>query len=365
MRAWLEINLDNLGENFAIIKKTVGSNVGVIAVVKSDAYGHGIEKVAGELDKNQVDMFAVISLEEARRVRRVSSRSVLVMGFLTDGEISEAIEEGFVLSLYDRSLIKDYERIASRLNKRSRVHLKIETGLHRLGVSPEDAVDILLSRRHFPHVAIESLFSHLVSANNYEQNVKQLRVLQELILKIQDKMELLPIHLVSSGGLAIFPEGYFDAVRVGLALYGVEPVLAGIKPTLSCKAIVNQVKRLEKGDGVSYDHLFIAPKPMTVAIVAIGYGEGYSQALTGLAKMIVKNKICPSVGKICMNHTVVDVTGLDVKRGDEVTVIGQQVTSDGQEISVTVAELAKMAQLRHHEIITRLGAVLPKKYIGG
>jgi len=365
MRAWLEINLDNLGSNYDIVKKTVGSNVGVIAVVKSDAYGHGIEKVAATLDAKGVDMFAVISLEEARQVRQVSQRSVLIMGYLTESEISAAIEEGFVLSLYDKPLIRDYERIASRLKRRARVHLKIETGLNRLGVSAEDAVDLLLTKRHFSHVVIESLFSHLISAGDREKDMKQLRILQEIILKIQGKMELLPIHLVSSGGLAVFPEGYFDAVRVGLALYGVEPVLAGLTPTLECRAVVNQVKNLQRGDGVSYDHLFIAPKPMTVAVVSLGYGEGYSQALTGVAKMIVKGRVCPNVGKICMNHTIVDVTGLDVKRGEQVTVIGKETASDGHQASVTVAELAKLAGLRHHEIITRLGAVLPKKYLGG
>jgi len=363
MRAWLEINLDLLDDNYRLIRSTIGAGVDIMAVVKADAYGLGLDRITQELDHLGVDAFAVISLDEAIRVRRHSAKPVLIMGYLDAKEIAEAIEEDFILSLYDRELIILYERTAAKIGKLARVQLKVETGLNRLGVSIEDAADLLIGQHRFPHVSIEAIFSHLAASTDRTTNNKQLRLIQQLLVKTQGRTTLLPIHFVSSGSIRNFPEGRFDAVRIGLAFYGVEPVLDGMQPILSCKSVVMQVKEIVIGEGVGYDHQFIADNPTSIAVVAIGYAEGYTQALFGRAEVLVRGKRVKVLGKISMNLVVIDVTNLPVRRGDEVVIFGSQKDDSGRESIITVGELALWSNLRHYEIITRFGTALPRVYL--
>lgn len=364
MRAWLEINLDAVRHNYAVVKKQIGSNVGLIAVVKSDAYGHGIEKITKTLDAAGVDMFAVISLEEALKVKQQSRKPVLILNYLDNQELGEAIEHGFVLTLYDKEMVPLIERTAQRLGRKAKVHLKVETGLNRLGMAIEDAIDFLVSQRHFPNIHVEAVFSHSSRAQDYQSNVEQLRKLQDLILRTQDKIEILPFHLVSSYALANFREGYLDAVRIGLAFYGTDDVLADLEPCLMFKTVVAQVKPINTGDGVSYDHLWVAKRDTDIAVLSAGYGEGFTQALTGHAEALINGFRVPIIGKIAMNLCVADVTRLPIKRGDEVVLIGSQKAPTGEFETIRVADLAKEAGLRHHEIVTRIGSAVPRKYLG-
>jgi alanine racemase len=365
MRAWLEVDLNAIRHNYQLVKQKVGRDVGVIGVVKSDAYGHGLEEVVKVLDGQDIDIFAVIDLNEAIRVRAVSQRPVLILGYLDAKETIEAIERGFILSLYDREAIAVIQRTAERLGKTARVHVKIETGLNRLGMSIEEAIDFLSGQRMFPNIKVEAIYSHLTDASDRQEDLKQLRKIQDFLTDMRDIIDLLPIHLASSYSLANFSEGYFDAVRVGLALYGVDEVLPGLIPSLQCKSLIAQVKPLKKGEGTSYEHLFIAPEDMTIAIISIGYGEGLSQMLTGKAQALIKGKKVPIIGKICMNLCVIDTKGLPVKRGDEAVLIGSQKDDRGEIETLTVSELARISLMRHHEIITRLGCALPRIYQGG
>lgn len=365
MRAWLEVDLSVLAENVGVVRAQVGATVGIIGVVKSDAYGHGIGPVVETLNSAGVSMYAVISLDEAIQVRRVSPAPILIMGYLDQKEISEAIGQGFILSLYDQELAALYDRLAGRVGKTARVHLKVETGLNRLGMPVEQATDFLLTRRHFSHLRVEAIFSHLYNSKDQAACQEQLELLRGLLLETQGKPEVLPVHFANSAALPHFRAGYFDAVRVGLAMYGVDEVLPGLRPTLTCKAVIVQVKKIKKGEGVSYNHLFTAPQDMAIAVIAIGYGEGFSQVLTGVATALVKGQEVPVIGQICMNLSIIDLKNCDAKRGDEVVLIGQQRGEDGVAREIRVTDLANRSRLRHHEIITRLGSVLPRIYLGG
>ncbi len=366
MRAWLEIDLDRLRNNYQIVRQQVGSTVGIIAVVKSNAYGIGIKEVVEALDGmptgGGVEMFAVVDLNEAFQVRTVSQKPVLILGYVDSKDLIEAIENDFILNLYDKSLVPFYERVAARLDRTVRVHVKLDTGLNRLGMSVDDAADFLVSSRLFPHLSVEGIFSHLATPADSDQNNRQLACLHELLVKIQGKTDVLPIHLVSSQALANCKEGYFDAVRVGLALYGTEPVLPGLELVYCCKSVVMQVKTVLAGEGVGYGHLFKAERETTVAVVAIGYGEGLSQLMTGQLEVLIQGQKVPVIGQISMNVITADVTDLGVKRGEEVVIIGSQKGVDGTEATISPAELAKRVGIRHHELMTRLGVSLPKFY---
>jgi alanine racemase len=362
MRAWLEINLDAVSRNFEIISERVGAGRGVFAVVKADAYGHGLAPICRLLDSKGVAGFAVISLDEARAVRLVSDRQVLIMGYLTEAEIEEAIASGFSLSLYDLELAELYQSIALKVGRPAYVHLKVESGLNRLGMQPEEAAELLGNLSRYSELHIEAVYTHLSTSSDREEDLRQLERFRRLNAMLQRVQPHPLLHMANSHALAHFPEGYFDFVRVGLALYGVEDVLPGLEPSLQCKTVVMQRKRLAKGEGVSYNKLFRAPRDMEIAVIAIGYAEGLSQALTGKMSVLVGGRKTPVLGQICMNLSVIDVTGIPARRGDEVVVIGSARGEDGQEERILVTEMAKAAGLRHHEIITRLGKSLPKVY---
>lgn len=358
MRAWLEIDLGTVARNFQHVRQHLGPHPEICAVVKADAYGHGIERMARTLDRAGVDSFAVISLDEAWGVRRESSKDVLIMGYLDDSEIAEAILEGFVLSLFDRELADLYQEIAEREGKDVRVEVKVETGLNRLGMTPGQALEILAHPHLFPRIKPKAVFTHLISSSKREVNLIQLERFQPFLDEMQALGIDLPIHMENSHALPDFPEGRFDLVRLGLAMFGVERVLPGLEPSLQAKTVVIQKKPLKKGEGTSYNHLFHAPEDMEIAVIAMGYAEGLSQSMTGKAFALVHGKRVPIVGQICMNLSVIDVTGIPVRRGDEVVIIGRQ----GDE-EITVAEMARACGVRHHEILIRMGKCLQKVYI--
>lgn len=359
MRAWLEIDLAVVARNFQVVRSYLPAHTAICAVVKADAYGHGIEAIVRTLDRLSVDSFAVISLDEAIRVRKETSRDVLILGYLDDAEIAEAIREGFILSLYDRPLADLYETIAARVGRTVRVHVKVETGMNRLGMAPGEALEILSQGDRYPSVRPIAVFTHLYSSSKRETNLLQLARFQPFIDEMHARGINLPIHMENSHALPDFPEGRFDSVRLGLAIYGVERVLPGVEPSYQAKTVVIQAKTLKAGEGTSYNHLFKAPTDMEIAVIAMGYSEGLSQAQTGKADVLVHGKRVPIIGQISMNLSVIDATGLGLQRGDEVVVIGRQ----GDE-EITVADMARACGVRHHEILIRMGKSLPKVYLG-
>jgi alanine racemase len=358
MRAWLEVNLGVISDNYDLIRRHVGPKVGVIAVVKSDAYGHGIEPIAKLLDQKGVLAYAVISLEEAFQVRKSSRRPVLIMGYLDNQEIEQAIASGFILSLYDKDLAHIYERAAAKLGRKAIVHLKVETGLNRLGVSLDEAEHILFNPQFFPHLRVESVYSHLSSSSDANENQVQLARFQELLGTMRARDLKLPLHMANSYALPCFADGFFNAVRLGLALYGVDEVIPNLQPSLECKTVIIQRKKVKAGEGISYNKLFTAPRDMEVGVIGIGYAEGLTQALTGKANVLVNGVKTPILGQICMNLCVIDLTDIPGDRGTEVVVVGKQ-----REQSIRVVDLAAAAGIRHHEILTRFGLALPRTYV--
>jgi len=358
MRAWLEIDLAAVSRNYDRIRHHIGPHVGVIAVVKSDAYGHGIETMAALLQKRGIQGFAVISLEEAIQIRKVSKAPVLIMGYLTDQEIEEAIRQGCVLSLYDAELAPLYQQIAARLGRKAVVQLKIESGLNRLGMSSEEALAILENKEIYKNLTVEAAYSHLSTSSNPEENNAQYERFGKFIDEAAAKGFELPLHLANSHALPNFRIGFLNAVRVGLALYGVDEVIPGLEPSLTCKTVVIQRKRVKAGEGISYNKLFRAPRDMDVAVLGLGYAEGLSQALTGKANVLIGGRKTPILGQICMNLCVADVTGIPAQRGSEAVVVGRQGES-----TIRVVDLANAAGLRHHEILTRFGKTLPRIYL--
>lgn len=359
MRAWLEVDLDVVARNYHTVTDFIGPHTKVLAVVKADAYGHGVEAITRVLAREGCPHFGVISIEEARQVRSVTDKPVLIMGFLDDAEIQESVREGYVLSLYDRGLADIMEADAARIGRRAHVHLKVETGMNRLGMQIPEALEFIANRNRYPNIIVESVFTHLAQSVSREVDLQQLEKFEEMKAGMAELGFSAPLHMTNSHGITPFPEGRFDYMRLGLALYGVEPVLPGLEPSLQAKTVVMQRKPLRKGEGTSYNKLFVAEQDMEIAILAMGYAEGLSQSMTGKIECLINGHRTRVIGQICMNLIVADVTGIPAQRGDEVVLIGRQ----GDEM-IRVADVARQSGIRHHEILTRLGKSLPKVYLG-
>ncbi len=355
MRAWLEVHLDILRNNLRVVRQYVGPDVQIMGVLKADAYGHGIEPIAKTLDVEGIDAFAVIDLAEAKRVRTVSNRRVLIMGYLDDVELLEAIRLGFEISLYDTELVGIIGDLASRLNVSARVHVKVETGMNRLGMTSSEAIGLLVSSPS--GVEIVGIFSHLSNSDDREEDLRQLARFQPVVDVA--KSQGIQVHFTKSHALAQCQEGHFDMVRVGLALYGFEEVIPGLETVMEAKTVIMQRKKLRKGEGVSYSKIFVAPHDMEIAVIAMGYAEGLSLSMSEKLKMLVNGKWARQIGRICMNLSILDVTDIPATRGDEVVVVGEQ---QGREIRAS--DLAGWTGIRQHEIVTRLGKSLPKVYVG-
>lgn len=357
-RAWVEIDLDAISHNLTTIQTFIGPGTGIFAVVKADAYGHGIEPVVRACDHWGVSGFAVIGLDEALRVRSESQRDVLVMGYLCDEEIEEAVRLGLILSLYDIEIAPIISTAAQRLRRTARVHLKVETGLNRLGMTVEDALSLIASPPE--GVAIEAVFTHFSNSADREESQRQLARFKPVLEAAGSCAAHITAHMTKSHALAKLPESFLDHVRVGLAVYGFEEVIPGLVPALSAKTRVMQRKPLKTGEGVSYGHIFKADRDMEIAVIAMGYAEGLSLSMSEKIDVLINGHRARQLGRICMNLTIVDVTGIPAKRGDEVVILGRQ----GNE-SIDACEIAERTGLRQHEIVTRIGRSLPKMYVGG
>lgn len=362
MQAWVEIDKSAIFENCQIVKDYIGSNVDIIGVIKADAYGHGINEIVPIFEKSGISMVAVISLEEAIQVRKVSKIPVLILGFLELGQIAEAIAQGFHMSIYDPGLLSAFNRISEREGKSALLHAMLETGLNREGIKSEDLTEIITSAYRFPHIRIVALFSHLSSPSNKASNSEQLKVFQDFLVTIDQYAAQLPIHFVSSYALSNLREGYFDAVRVGLALFGSDDVIPNLKPAFSCKSRVMQIKTIPANQGISYDGFYTTTKATKIAVVSIGYANGLTQKLENNMTVLIKGVKVPVIGKICMNMLVADISGVDAKQGDEVVIIGRQNNFGKEENELSVKDLAQRTGLRHHEIIVRLGNSLERIY---
>lgn len=357
MHAWIEVDTSIIRSNIKTIKRKIGHGVELIGVIKADAYGIGINPIARILEEEGAAMLAVISLEEANQTRKHSSLPILIMGYLDPVELPEAISNGYVIGLFDEFALPIIERHAERLRTVARVHLMVETGLHREGIRPEQALDILSKTRHYPFVQFQAIYSHLAEASSVEENKKQLSIIQHLLADGAGKIPDMPIHLVSSYALDKFAEGYFDAVRVGLAIYGYGE-LPNTIPALRLKTNIIQITELKTGEKVSYGGEFEAPSDMRAAVISIGYSNGLPAATAEGLEVLVNGNRSKTIGRVCMNMAVIDLGDKPAKVGDEVVLFGRQGNDE-----ITLDNLAHSFRMRHHECIMRLARMNEKKII--
>jgi len=338
-RTWVEIDRSALRHNLRIVQKLAGG-AGVMAVVKANGYGHGLNEVAATLSSG-VEIFAVASLGEALLLRRTEKvKPILLLSAALPVEYPAIARHGFIPTISSLEEAKLYAKVSPA---RSLIHFKIDTGMGRIGSLPEDARSALAGIRRLP-VVLHSISTHLPSADsNRVSTKKQLKAFSHLISSMDGLAERVPLHVLNSAATMLFPSYTHEMVRVGLALYGVSPVARFQKlfrPALSWKASVSLVRTIPKGHSISYGGTYVTPSQIRMAVIPVGYADGYPRHLSGRgAYTLIRGIRCPVLGRVTMDQIMVDVSKAgNVKAGDEAVLIGRQ---EKQEI--TAAEVAHWA----------------------
>ena len=362
---WAQINLNNLAHNFFTIKKHLAPGVKIIACVKSDAYGHGLIPISRRLARMKVDYLSVASIDEAIALREAGIKlPILVLGAILKGTVKPLFEYNITPTICDKELALAVNRYARIKKIKKKIHLKIDTGMGRIGVLYDEALGFVKSIAGLKNIIIEGIFTHLPCADtNPSFTFYQLDIFEQLVSKLEEIEIAIPmVHAANSLGIIRYRQSHFNTVRPGLILYGLSPYKNSrlvFKPVLSLKTKVVFIKKVPKGWGISYGHTYITNKDTTIVTLPIGYGDGYPRNLSNLAPVIINGRLLKVSGTVCMDQMMVDVGGLTVKKGAEVILIGSQGKN-----TITTESLAKLSRTIPYEIVCGLGSRIPRVYIG-
>lgn len=353
---WAEIDLDAIAHNVRAIKTFVGPNTEIIASVKANAYGHGLLPIARTALEAGVSRLAAHRIQVAVTLRQDGiTAPILLMGHTPPSGVDLVLRHRITPTLVDWDTAR---LISAHAEGPTPVHVKIDTGMSRYGLEPEKVVDFVRYIAALPNLQIEGLFSHFATADmeDLTHARRQLELFREVLSELERLGYPIPVpHICNSAGLVRFPEAHMAAVRPGLLIYGMAPSPASTPPfplqrALSLKTTVIHVRGLKPGASISYGRTFIAQKPMRVALISLGYGDGYARLASNRGAMLIHGQRAPICGRICMDQMIVDVTHIsDVRVGDEVVAIGRQGDDE-----ITAEEVAGWAETINYEIVTHL-----------
>jgi len=366
-RAWVEIDLDALSYNIKEIRSVIPEECDIMAVVKANAYGHGVEGVAGRLVEEGIKSFAVATVNEGIQLRGyVPNGEILVMGYTQTPDAVCLFNYNLTQLVVDGAHGKALNNAGFKL----RVHVAIDTGMHRLGVEPRNFEEIE-SIFNCENLNVEGTATHLASPDSLEKSdidftKAQMDKFLDAVKKLKDKGHCVgKLHAQSSYGIFNYPELKCDYVRPGITMFGVKSqndvlkVKTELRPMLSLKAVIAQVRWIEAGESVSYGRQYIAEKPVKIATVCIGYGDGLPRQMTGNGgECIVKGKKVPIVGRICMDMIMLDVTDIEhIESGDIATIIGKE----GNNV-IRGEDIAESSNTITNDLFTGLSVRLPRIY---
>lgn len=361
--AWAEVSLGAIKANIETLRAFLGSGVRILVAAKADAYGHGALPCALAAEEAGVEGFGVAFPEEALELRLGGVRGrIVVLSPVLPAQAKILLEAGAEAVVGDAVLARDLGAAAKAADRLLAVHLKVDTGMGRLGCRPKEAPALAQGILETPGLRLAGLMTHFPAAeNDREFTLEQTRVLVEIGRRLAQAGIRVPMHAANSAGLLLYRETHLDMVRPGLAVYGIAPVVGELpcrlEPALSLRALVTQVRRMMPGETLSYGRMYTAREERTIATIPVGYGDGYVRALSGKAQVLIRGRRCPVVGAICMDQTLVDVTGLHVRPGEVATLIGE----DGGE-RITATELAGLARTTPHEVTCLLSKRVPRRY---
>jgi alanine racemase len=358
---WAEIDLDSLVHNFNVVRGLLWEGVGVLSVVKADAYGHGAVEAGRALEEAGTDMLGVATVEEAVELRDYGIElPILLLGGMSPDEAAVAVEHSLTPCVFSLDAARALDAESAKAGRKSPYHLKIDTGMTRLGVRPEEAGPFLTALAGYKNIVMEGALTHLASAfsESPDRTRAQLEEFAGFVALIRNR-GFTPryIHSANSPAIQRFPETHMDLVRPGIMLYGSDG--AGglpLRPVMKLKSTVIQVRSVPEGTPVSYGGTFVTKRPSVIATLPIGYADGYMRSLSNRAKVSVRGALAPVVGAVCMDLITVDVTDVPgVSAGDEVVLFGDSL--------VSVDDVARWADTISYEILSITGKRVPRRYV--
>ncbi len=361
---WAEVSLANIAHNFSLVRARLRPGIKVMATVKADAYGHGLLPVAQKLVSCGAEYLGVASIDEGIRLRNAGIRTpILVLGGVLPGDAKAVLEYGLAVTVYSIDLAQALSRCALSAGRTADVHVKVDTGMARLGVPPDSAFSLVRRLKGIKGVRLEGLFTHFAFADmSREFTEYQLKLFRQLVERLSAAGIQIPlVHAANSMGLLKYAHSHFTMVRPGLILYGVYPgegLSLSIRPALSLKSRVIYRKRVGRGQGISYGHTYKTASATTIVTLPIGYGDGYPRNLSNSGPVIIHGRRLRISGNVCMDQMMVDVGTLPVRIGDPVVLIGSQKSS-----RVSAEELAQLCGTIPYEILCGIGNRVPRVYL--
>lgn len=358
------VNLANIEHNMRAICSALPEKVSALAVVKADGYGHGATQTALAAIKGGASMLAVASVDEGVCLRKDGIRvPVLVLGAVTGYDVEKGVEADLIQTVCSPEMVRMCEYAAGKAEKQTEVHLKIDTGMGRIGVRTQEEMDAVLKTiDECTHVKLSGVFTHFSDADDGEEGEnyteQQFRRFAQMTAKLPDSVIR---HCCNSAAIHRHPEMYMDMVRAGISLYGYPPVRTELqlKPCMTWTASVSYVKEIREGSYVSYGRTWRAERTVRAATITCGYGDGYHRCAARDAYVLIRGKRAKIIGRICMDQMVADVTDIpDVTAGDEVVLIGQE----GME-QITAEDIAKWSGTISYEILLSAGSRVEREII--
>lgn len=369
-RTWAEVDLDAIRYNYRLVCAAVPNDIAVYAVIKADAYGHGAVKTAYALLEEGATRFAVSNLEEAIQLRQAGiACPILLLSYTPADEVKKLAEFNVTQTVVSLAHAKALSAAAKEAGVDLTVHLKVDTGMSRVGfvhqtcADRENAAKEVCAAATLPHLYAEGIFTHFATADAQDETAAKeqfMRFMQTVEDAEKAGVRFVVRHCCNSAGTMRFSEMHLDAVRPGIILYGLAPDSSWmngfwpLRPAMQLKTVVSMVKTVPAGTKVSYGSTFTAEKEMQIATVPIGYADGYSRLMAGKAYMLVNGKKAALIGRVCMDQCMLDVTGLDVTEGDVVTVFGEGLPAE---------EYAAFIGTIHYESVCAVGKRVPRVYI--
>lgn len=357
--AWVEINIGNLEHNIKEIKKFVPEHKKILGVVKADAYGHGAVMLAPTMLASGIDMLGVASIDEGVDLRNANINcEILVLGAVPVWAVESAVKTDLNISIFSKGHIDACKKAFERTGIKPKVHIKIDTGMNRIGVSTEDAVEFIKQVQSSDFINLQGIFTHLAMAEDTEETEKQIQKWHKIIKQI-DTTGLL-LHVQNTAGTICYDVENTNMCRVGISLYGLAPdypqnsnIKINLKPLISLKGRIVNIHQTQKGEGVSYAYTYKTDEKRDIATIPVGYADGVERALSNKISASTNNKTIRQIGNITMDQMMFDVTGVDCAIGDVITLLDETNTID---------LWAKTLNTINYELTCRLKVRLPRVY---
>ncbi len=368
---WAEIDLDAVANNINSVRGKVGDNTTIIAIVKANAYGHGIIEVSKRLIRENVDMLGVATVEDAVKLRKNNiDRPILLLACILPEQAGHILEYSITPTIAEPSIAEELSNLAeksmSNVADKLNVHVKIDTGMGGFGIAHQNAVNTIAKINTLPRINIEGVFTHLTSSdgsNRHSVN-EQIDLFTDIVAQLEAQNIKIPLKHTSNSSIALQKPKTFNTVRPGISIYGLYssgkvPKSYNLRQVMSLKTRIVNIQQLEKGKTVSYGRTFKAKRDSLIATLPIGYSDGYRRELSNRGKVLINGKTAPIAGVIRMDFTYIDITDVpDAKIGDEAVIFGKQ----GDEF-ISIESIAETANTIPYEITCAIGSDVPRIYL--